>query len=170
MATPHRLVIVRHSKAEPTAATDAERRLTERGRRDAEAAGAWLAKQGPAPARALVSSAARTLETWELLSGAAGWEVETEHDDALYSADEDTVLDILATLDEGLESVVVVGHNPTVGMLAQLLDDGDGDRDAVDRLMLGYPTSAVTVFDVPVPWKRLGPGTATLAAFEVGRG
>jgi hypothetical protein len=55
-------------------------------------------------------------------------------------------------------------------MLAQLLDDGDGDPEAVDRLMLGYPTSAVTVFDVPVAWTRLGPGAATLTAFEVGRG
>ena len=170
MATTHRLVIVRHSKAEQIAASDAERRLTDRGRGDAAAAGAWLADQCPPPDRALVSGAARTRETWELLAKAAGWQVETEHDDALYGADEDTVLDILRDLDEKVGSVVLVGHNPTVGMLAQLLDDGDGEPEAVDRLMLGYPTSAVTVFDVPLPWARLGPGSATLTAFEVGRG
>ncbi|HWJ83478.1 MAG TPA: histidine phosphatase family protein [Nocardioides sp.] len=170
MASPHRLVIVRHSKAEAYAGTDAERRLSDRGRKDAAAAGAWLATQGSAPDRALVSGALRTRETWELLAKAAGWAVDAEFDDALYGADEDTVLDILRTVDESVGSVVLVGHNPTVGMLAQLLDDGDGDPSAVDSLVLGYPTSAVTVFDVPVPWARLGPGSATLRGYEVGRG
>lgn len=169
MATPHRLVIVRHAKAEPFADTDAERRLADRGRKDAAAAGAWLETQDVVPDRALVSGARRTRETWSLLAEAAGWQTEPEYDDALYGADEDTVIDILRAVDESAGTVVVVGHNPTVGMLAQLLDDGDGDPSAVDRLMLGYPTSAVTVFDVPVAWARLGPGSATLRAFEVGR-
>ena len=46
-------------------------------------------------------------------------------------------------------TLVVIGHNPTIGLLAQLLDDGDGRRraDAVDRLFTGYPTSAVAVFE-----------------------
>ena len=170
MAPPRRLVIVRHAKAEPYADTDAERRLADRGRKDAAAAGAWLKTQEVAPDRALVSGAARTRETWALLAEAAGWHVEADYDDALYGADEDTVLDLLRAADESTGTIAVVGHNPTVGMLAQLLDDGDGDPEAVDSLMLGYPTSAVTVFDVPVPWSRLGPGCAPLRAFEVGRG
>ena len=170
MAPPRRLVVVRHAKAEAFADTDAERSLSDRGRKDAAAAGAWLKTQDVTPDRALVSGAVRTRETWALLAEAAGWQVAPEYDDALYGADEDTVLDILRSADDTAATIVVVGHNPTVGMLAQLLDDGDGDPAAVDRLMLGYPTSAVTVFDVPVPWARLGPGSATLHAFEVGRG
>jgi phosphohistidine phosphatase len=170
MAPPRRLVIVRHAKAEPYADTDAERRLSDRGRKDAGAAGRWLAKQDVTPDRAVVSGASRTRETWQLMAEAAGWTGEAEYDDALYGADEDTVLDILRTTEDSVGTIVVVGHNPTVGMLAQLLDDGDGDPAAVDSLMLGYPTSAVTVFDVPVPWARLGPGSATLRAYEVARG
>jgi len=170
MATPRRLVIVRHAKAEPYADTDAERRLSDRGRKDAAAAGQWLAGQDLTPDRVLVSGAARTRETWQLMAEAAGWNGEAEYDDALYGADEDTVLDILRAADESAGTIAVVGPNPTGGMLAQLLDDGDGDPEAMDSLMLGYPTSAVTVFDVPVPWSRLGPGSATLRAFEVGRG
>ena len=41
--------------------------------------------------------------------------------------------------DEAVGTLVVVGHNPTVGMLAQLLDDGEGPPDAVDRLMQRLP-------------------------------
>ena len=45
MDTPHRLVVVRHAKAEPYGPTDFERELAARGRADAAAAGAWLAAQ-----------------------------------------------------------------------------------------------------------------------------
>lgn len=170
MDSPHRLVIIRHAKAEGYAASDAERALSPRGRGDAQAAGKWLAEFGVSPDVALVSSAVRTRETWQLVAEAAGWEATADFDDALYGADEDTILDLIATTDESVGTLVVIGHNPTVGMLAQLLDDGDGQAEAVDSLVLGYPTAAITVFDVAVPWGRIGPGCATLRAFEVARG
>lgn len=169
MDSPHRLVIIRHAKAEGYAASDVERALSPRGRKDAKAAGTWLAGFGVTPDVALVSGAARTRETWQLIAEAAGWSTAAEFDEALYGADEDTVLDLIAATDEAVGTLLVIGHNPTVGMLAQLLDDGDGPAEAVDSLVMGYPTSAVTVFDVAVPWARVGPGCATLRAFEVAR-
>ena len=51
------LVVMRHGKAEPFAAEDHLRRLTERGAREAHGAGQWLADQGLVPTHALVSSA-----------------------------------------------------------------------------------------------------------------
>ncbi len=166
----HRLVIIRHAKAEGYAESDLDRSLAPRGRGDAEAAGTWLKQLGVVPDVALVSSAVRARETWELIAKAAGWTTEPDVDPALYDADEDAVLDLIAATDESVGTLVVIGHNPTVGMLAQLLDDGDGPAEAVDRLVLGYPTSAVTVFDLGLPWTRIGPGTATLVTFEVARG
>ena len=58
------LVIMRHAKAERTAATDHARQLTDRGRRDAVAAGQMLAQSGASLELALVSTAARAQETW----------------------------------------------------------------------------------------------------------
>jgi phosphohistidine phosphatase SixA len=43
------LVLVRHAKAVPDAATDAQRELAGRGGRDAEAAGRWPAEEEIAP-------------------------------------------------------------------------------------------------------------------------
>lgn len=169
VSTPHRLVVARHSKAEPYGPTDFERELAARGRADAAAAGAWLAGQGVRADAALVSAAARTVETWEVLSEAAGWSVDARLDRALYGADEDGVLDLVRLTDEGVGTLVVVGHNPTVGMLAQLLDDGDGPPDAVDRLMRGFPTSATAVFELPATWERAAMGRARLTMFNVGR-
>lgn len=167
--TPHRLVVVRHAKAEPYGTTDFERELAARGRADAAAAGAWLAEQGVVADAALVSAATRTRQTWEVLAEAAGWSVEADFDQALYGADEEAVLDLVAMTDESIGTVVVIGHNPTVGMLAQLLDDGEGPPDAVDRLMQGYPTSATAVFELRASWDRIAMGRARLTLFNVGR-
>lgn len=167
---PHRLVVVRHAKAEPYASSDFDRVLTERGRADALAAGRWLAEQGVVADAALVSASARTRETWSVLAEAAGWTVEPQVESALYTADEDSTLDLIALTDESVGTLVVVGHNPTMGTLAHLVDDGEGPADAAERLMQGYPTSAVAVFDVPVPWARVARGCGRLALFEVGRG
>lgn len=170
MDTPHRLLVVRHAKAEAYGPTDFDRELAPRGRADAEAAGAWLGEQGVRVDAALVSSAARTRETWDLLAAAADWSVEAELDRSLYGADEDAVLDLVRMTDETVGTLAVVGHNPTMGLLAQLLDDGDGPPESVDRLMRGYPTSATAVFDLPGSWADLAMGRCRLTLFNVGRG
>ncbi len=169
VSTQHRLVVVRHAKAEGHGPTDFERELSTRGREDAAAAGAWLAEQGVTADHALVSAATRTRQTWELLAEAAGWSVAATFDRALYGADEDGMLDLAAMTDEAVGTLVVVGHNPTVGMLAQLLDDGEGPTEAVDRLMRGYPTSATSVFELPATWDRIAMGRARLTLFHGGR-
>ncbi len=169
VSSPHRLVVIRHAKAEGYGPSDFERELSQRGRDDAAAAGAWLADQGVAADGALVSAAERTRQTWEIIAKAAGWSAEASFDRALYGADEDGVLDLVAMTDEAVATLVVIGHNPTVGMLAQLLDDGDGPPDAVDRLMRGYPTSATAVFEIPATWSRIAMGRARLTMFNVSR-
>lgn len=164
------LAVVRHTKAEQHGATDFERELAERGRRDAAAIGTWLAEQGVSPDRALVSAAVRTRQTWAEIAGAAGWAVEPELDRGLYAAGPDTALDLLRATPDDARTLLVVGHNPTVGHLAQLLDDGHGDPQASQAMASGYPTGAVTVLAYDGPWAELGVGSASVRGFFVGRG
>ncbi len=89
------LLVMRHGKAEPFAAEDHLRRLTERGAREAHGAGEWLADQGLVPTHALVSSAVRAQDTWASLAGVTGTRIEPVVDDALYTAGPDTALDLL---------------------------------------------------------------------------
>jgi phosphohistidine phosphatase len=169
MAAPHTLVVIRHAKAAQVAASDWERELTDRGRADAAEAGAWLARAGVRPDRALVSAAPRAAQTWEAVASGAGWSLEPELDRGLYTAGPDTALDLLRALDDDCGSAVVVGHNPTMASLAQLLDDGEGDVAAANRMAAdGFPTSAVAVFEVSGAWGDLG--SARLSGFHVGRG
>lgn len=172
---PRRLVVLRHAQAASTAPTDAERPLTDRGRADAQAAGAWLAglgvEVGAAGGAALVSSALRTRQTYDALATGAGWAGGATYDAGLYSAGPDTALDLVRATDDATTTLVLVGHNPTVAYLAQLLDDGDGDEEATTALVgTGYPTCAAAVFGVGGSWSDLAPGTARLEAFHVGRG
>ena len=167
---PRRIVVVRHAKAEQAGPTDFERRLTDRGRADAAALGSWLAARGLVADHALVSAATRTRETWAALAEAAGWEVAGDYDQGLYAAGPETALDILRGAPDAARTLVLVGHNPTVASLAQLLDDGEGDDEAMTAMATGYPTSTATVLVHGGSWPELGEQCARVLAFHVARG
>ena len=157
---------MRHARAESAAPSDRERELSERGGADAEAAGAWLAEQGLVVDRVLVSSAVRVLGTWERVAAGAGLDLEPEVDSALYDAGPESVLDMVRLTDDEAEGLLVIGHNPTMASLAQVLDDGEGDPAAMETMMSGFHAGALAVFDVPGPWEELEIGGARLLAFH----
>lgn len=165
-----RIVVIRHAKAEQAGVTDFERRLADRGRADAAALGSWLAGLGLVADHALVSAAVRTRETWEALAEAAGWDVPADFDEGLYAAGTETALDIVRSVPDAARTLVLIGHNPTVASLAQLLDDGEGDAEAASGMVMGYPTSAATVLGLDGPWSDLGEQSARVLGFHVGRG
>ena len=165
-----RLVVIRHSKAAQDGPTDIERALAPQGHRDARAAGRWCAEQGLDPDHAWVSAARRTVETWAGIAEGAGWDLEPAVDRGLYAAGVDTAVDLIRTTPDAARTVVVLGHNPTMSSLAQLLDDGEGDRDAEEGMASGYPTSALAVFGYDGAWADLALTSARLVAFHVARG
>ena len=166
-----RLVLVRHAKAEPTAPSDHGRALAARGLADAERAGRWLREQGIDPDAALVSDALRAEQTFEQVAAGAGWELAPELSAGLYDAGPETAFDLIRQTDPDVVTLVVIGHNPTMAYLAELVDDGDGDADATTAMLTrGFPTSALAVFTVRGDWSDLGPGTGRLEAFYAGDG
>ena len=170
MQQSRRLVLVRHAKAEQDGNTDAERALAEKGHDDAEEGGAWLSSSGYAPDHALVSSARRALETWEALSAGGGWEVDADASHTLYAAEPETVLDLIREVPDEARSVMVVGHNPTMAYVANMLDDGNGDEAAATELTTrGFPTCSLAVFEYDGDWAALDVTSARLVAFHVGR-
>ncbi|MDQ3157263.1 MAG: histidine phosphatase family protein [Actinomycetota bacterium] len=168
--TSRQLIVMRHAKAGPYTATDHERELTARGMRDATAAGTWLASKALLPDHAVVSSATRTTQTWEAVATASGSEVKADLTDALYNASPLEVIEVLRGVPDDVERLIFVGHNPTSEHLANLLDDGEGESEAVTLMREGYPTSALTVFDVPAPWVDLERDSCRVVACHIGRG
>lgn len=151
-----RLIVMRHAKAESAAASDRARKLTDRGERDARAAGEWLAAAGWGPDLLLVSSADRARRTAELVATAMGSAPKVALIDALYDADAVEALGICA---EGVGADVgcaaVVGHNPTMVELAMLLQGNDTNQ-------VHLRPGALAVFELDQPWGRLGTGCARL--------
>ncbi len=164
------LVVMRHAKAETDGPTDAERRLAGRGEAEARAAGVWLAARGLQPESALVSAAVRTRQTWDAVAEGAGWDADlATYDESLYAAGPESALDLVRQVEDDVRTLVVIGHNPTMATLAQLLDDGEGDPEASAAMLGGYPTSAMTVLEVDGPWSDLDEAGGRVVAFHVGR-
>lgn len=160
---------MRHAKAEPGGETDATRELAQRGYDDAVEAGRWLADSGFVPDAALVSAAHRTATTWLAVAEGGSFEVEASYSESLYAAGPETALDLIRETSEDVSSLVVIGHNPTMAYLAQLLDDGTGDEDAGREMAVGFPTGALARFEVPGRWRELDLASARLVGYHVGR-
>ena len=114
--TPRRLVLVRHAKAEPGGeGADHDRRLTDRGLRDAADAGRWLATVVPQVDEVWCSSAVRAVQTWDAIApsiSAPPPAVERE----LYLADARDLVGRVEQVPPG-RTVLLVGHNPTAEQL-----------------------------------------------------
>jgi phosphohistidine phosphatase len=162
------LVLIRHAKS-AEGAVDMERVLNPRGERDCGAVGRWLQQQDITPERVVVSPAERARRTW---AGAARFLAapEPEVDERIYENDAELLLDVIRETPAELQSVVLVGHNPSFGALADDLDDGTGDAAALDGLRAGFPTSAVAVFEFDGDWLDVAPRALRLAAYAVPRG
>jgi len=157
---------MRHARAEPGGETDASRELVQRGWDDALEAGEWLAGGGFSPDAALVSSARRAASTWLAAAQGGSFEAEATYSDSLYAAGPETALDLVRETPDDVTSLLVVGHNPTIAYLAQLLDDGSGDADAAREMAVGFPAGALAWFSVEGTWADLELAGARLVAFH----
>jgi phosphohistidine phosphatase len=142
-----RLLLFRHAEAVHSAKySDRDRPLTTEGRLHATRVGAALAVLGEKTDLVLVSDALRTRETLELALAAYGKTPETRIDKALYHAERRDLMAALRALPDSVEKVMIVGHNPAVAEFAAQFA-GAGDREALSRLALGFPSGGLAIFD-----------------------
>lgn len=139
-----RLLLLRHAKAErlQPGGRDQDRGLTERGRADAKKLGAYLARHAFVPDRAVVSTSARTRETWQLLATAFAKAPPVSLEDRLYNASPQAILQAIKDAEAKTGTLLVIGHNPGLQELASMLI-ASGDIDARERLGEDFPTAAL---------------------------
>ncbi len=166
-----RLLLLRHAKAEAgLGVDDHDRGLTDSGRRDAAAVGQWLAAQGIVCQLVICSTAIRTRQTWDVLAHHGAHTEFVEYRRRVYQGGPTGALEVIAEDGGDLDTILVVGHAPTMPVLASLLTDGQGSAAAHAELAAGFPTSAIAALTYSGHWADLGPGTASLESFFVGRG
>lgn len=135
------LIFFRHGKSDwnSTAGSDHERPLNERGTAAAQAMGRFLQNSGQTPTRALSSSAVRAYTTLEIAREAGEWHCEVRVTPQLYDSTPELVLTEIQKEDDGADSLLLVGHEPTWSRLVALFTGAD----------VRFPTAAMARIDSP---------------------
>ncbi|MBB5156765.1 SixA phosphatase family protein [Saccharopolyspora phatthalungensis] len=156
-----RLVLIRHAKsAWPDDVDDSDRPLTERGRRDAPAAGRWLRENAAAIEFVLCSPAVRARQTWALAAPEIPAEPKVKYDDRIYAASARELLAVIREIPSTVMTAAVVGHNPGLEDLVQLLTDEPAE----------LKTAAIALLSSPAAWSEVGQSWAAGATYVKPRG
>ena len=160
------LLVLRHAKAEAdsSSGSDFDRRLTGRGHRDSAAVGRSLGASGRPVDAILASPALRAAETAANVAQSAGWSLAPLADRRLYNASPGTLLQVVGEVDDAVETLLLVGHNPG---LQQLIVDLAQDDPAGLRPRIGasFPTAALAELRLSIDqWRDAGPGCGRLTA------
>jgi phosphohistidine phosphatase len=158
-----RLVLVRHAEAEAVGLEgDASRPLTAQGRAGAAQAGLYLRACGLTPDHALSSPARRARETLAaILRALPGEPTSCEFNDVLYSADAETLMEVITHTSGAVRTLLMIGHNPGVSQFARLLVK-------VGTALPGhFPSPSIAVIELLCgEWSRASAGCGTLDHFK----
>ncbi len=157
---------MRHAKSDyPPGVVDHDRPLAPRGIKQAGLAGDWLRANAPAIDAVLCSTASRARQTL----ANTRIEAPTRYSERLYGATPGTMIEEINAVTDDVQTLLVVGHEPTMSALALGLAGDGTDTVAAEQISTKFPTSAIAVLTVPSGWKGLELGRAALIAFEVPR-
>ena len=118
------LLLMRHGKSswKDKKIPDYERPLKKRGKAAAVEIGNILRENELIPQAILSSPALRASETAEIVAKESGFPGKVTFIDSFYMAEPDVYIDYLKSLDDSLERVMIVSHNPGLEAFMQLLD------------------------------------------------
>lgn len=142
------LLLMRHAKSswKDSKLPDHERPLNKRGYRDAPEMGKLLFKAELVPQLILCSSATRARLTAEAVAEQCNFSGEINYLDSFYLAEPETYLKGLQDLPDELERVMIIGHNPGLEGLLQILC----------RQVESLPTASIAYLALPIKhWGEL---------------
>ena len=150
-----RLFLLRHAKSswdDPRLA-DFDRPLNARGQRAAPLMGRYLRDRKIRPDLILCSPAERARQTVALLAEAAGLSAPLRYDERIYEATATRLAEVVSQADEGAGTLLLVGHNPGLEELLELLT-GETRR---------MPTAALACVQLDTErWAKLAPRSGRL--------
>ena len=144
------LYIVRHAKSswDTPGLADHQRTLLEKGRKRTQYICNYLINAGVKPDLILSSHAIRAAETAKIIAEAINYPIDDILvTDKIYHSDTDDLFDLLFALDNDVESVMLVGHNPTLTYMA---------NHFLDEKLENLPTSGVVCVEFETDkWEEL---------------
>jgi phosphohistidine phosphatase len=146
------LILMRHAKSswKDHDLSDFERPLKKRGKKDAEMMAKLLVEKELLPQKLMSSSAKRARRTAEIIIEGCKGDFPVEYLDQLYMAEVSVYFNLLNAIPDELERVMIVGHNPSIESLVQMLSS------QIESL----PAGAVALVSLPIKsWKELNSET-----------
>jgi phosphohistidine phosphatase len=131
------LLLMRHGKSswKDKKIPDFKRPLKKRGKAASAEIGRILRENELIPQVILSSPALRASQTAEIVAQESGFPIKVTFVDSFYMAEPDVYFKYLSGLDESLERVLIVSHNPGLEAFMQLLD---GKLEALPTGSLAY--------------------------------
>ena len=158
-----RLYLLRHAQAAPsgTGISDIDRFLTDKGLGDAAALGKYLSSQNLKPELVLCSSAKRTQQTLKELSTSFD-ELNVQKSVDIYHASAGQLLGMIQDC-TSTQSIMIVGHNPSIYELAAMLSTQGCER-VLSRLSQGYQPASLSIIDCECEsWAEINPDHCALS-------
>lgn len=115
------LILIRHAKSswDNPEWSDFDRPLNKRGLRDAPFMANLLQNKGIKPDLIISSTAKRALETAQFMCEAFNYSLDNlQQDLGIYERGSKYIINLLAKLDDNLNTVILIGHNPDITSMA----------------------------------------------------
>ena len=125
------IYVLRHAKSswDNSNLSDFDRPLADRGISDAKKMSNFLKDMNIKIDKVLCSNAIRAKETFDLTADGFNFEIDkATYLDKLYFGDTTTIIQDLKELDESLNNILIVGHNPTLHYLVEILTNESINR------------------------------------------
>ena len=161
------LTLLRHAKSgwSDPVARDFDRPLNPKGRRAARTIGREMRARGLEFDAVIASPAVRVVETLRDVGEGYGRELAAEQDQDLYLASPAMLLDRIHHVDDAVERLLVVGHNPGLEQLVLLLAGSDA-TGLMGELEVKYPTATIAEIRLEIDhWADVRAGGGTLTRF-----
>jgi phosphohistidine phosphatase len=155
------LYIVRHAKSSwknPDLA-DFDRPLSKRGKEDAAVMGKRLRKLSVLPDLIVSSTAKRARKTAKSIAKQLGYPRKSiQKRDIIYHGMMPDLMDLIRGFDDSHNIVMLIGHNPDLTSLANML---------TDQFISNIPTCGFVCAEIEVDsWKNVAPRTARSVYFD----
>jgi phosphohistidine phosphatase len=156
-----KLVLIRHAKSswENEAQADFERPLNKRGKNDAPFMGEIIKNTIGTPQLIISSPAKRALSTAKKMAKKLNYQKDDIKTDLkIYHAEDTELIRIIKKISEKYDFVAIVGHNPAITEVANILGDSQ---------IINVPTSGAVYIEFELDsWENIKIKSGHMVAFE----
>ena len=144
----NQLFLLRHAKSSWASnhLSDFDRPLNNRGRRNAIDLGESFLEKKLKIDHVLCSPSARTRETFDIIQSISDFALDHKYIDSIYHSSVENLIEILSQINLETVSVMIVGHNPSIHLMTELLANKTIDK---------FPTCTLAQIKIVDSWDKL---------------